>query len=169
MDWKTLLLVLVAAWFVASFAQRVLRVLLDIRDRLVTLQNTATLQFYCIEQIYEMSGIYEKFKETRPAEGHSLKPPPPEDVTDNASVAAWGTLVNRMQHRLESVVRVKYRPREETPDNADFDWYAVRDHHEGWVSRLPMLRGWPPFPRVCWWGTDEKEPPDVPLRLRDAD
>lgn len=169
MDWKTLLLIGVGAWFVAVFANKALRVLIDIRDRLTSMQNTAAMQFYAIEQIYEMSEIYQRFKATKPSEGKAFGRHPINDVDDVESSSAWSTLMTRMQNRVESVTRTKYRPRDTPPETPDPDWYFARDHHDGWIERIPKLKGWPRNPRVCWWGTDEKEPADVPLFARDDD
>jgi len=147
-----------------------------VRERLTAIENTQTMQFYLLEQVYEMSGLHEQFRarvpETEQAmtlPGMSKTIPIPGSVNhdDPASVSAWQTLMNRIGNRLESVVRWKYEePSDVSTEEHDPDWYEVRDNRAAWVKTIPILRGWPVAPRAAWIWSSEKPPADVPRKIR---
>ncbi|HWK31004.1 MAG TPA: hypothetical protein VNR20_02860 [Terriglobales bacterium] len=159
MAWLYIGIIALAIWLVGREFRRSTEVLIGIRDRLTAIQNTQTLLFYAVEQIYEMSGVYSRFKATQQAESDTFGRDPILNVDDEASVAAWSTLMQRVQGRVETAVRLQYRDSEPAEDP---DQMFAQGNWTEWVARLPMLRGWPKHPHVCWWGTQEKAPADVP-------
>ena len=166
MRWQTYVIIGAALWLTIRGFERILRVLLGIRDRLSAIQNTQTMLFYAVEQIYEMSGVYGQFKTQKAKECDVLRPEPVVDVEDEDSVAAWSTLMQRVQSRAETAIRLQFRERD---DAEDPDQMFLRANQEGWLARLPKLRGWPEHPHTLWWGTGEKAPEGVPVSTEERD
>jgi hypothetical protein len=158
--WLWAAALVIGAWWMTRALRTVVILLASIRDRLTAVQNTQTMLFYQVEQIYEMSGIYERFKRARAAVGEGADKAV-VDVDDAASTEAWSSLMRRVEARAESALRAQYRDIAGDAKNPDF--LMLRSNRRAWLDALPMVRGWPKFPQVCWWGTEEEQPDSVPL------
>lgn len=120
------------------------------------LVDTNVMLFYAVEQIYEISGMHERFLETLPKEGRMVagvvERNPRTDVDDDRSTLAWATLVGRMQERMESAARIRYSQNEEPYE--DPDEAMIRENGDEWLARLPLLERWPTYLGPCWFGVD---------------
>lgn len=120
-----------------------------IRNDIVRVANTATMLFYAVEQVYEMSGVFEDSKRRRATNGES-----PTDASDSAM--AWAALFDGMQSRMETtygsqaiaagMVEEPIQALRESDEEGDPDWTMLRENSRAWSLAVPMLVGWPKFP-----------------------